>query len=202
MGSLRMETLGRSGWTQLWSRIGQQGTQWGTALVTLPHDARAVRFVGATGDSFRSDMAVDGFASGLPTVEFDQLTCEFSFDTCLWQSSGASSWQLAGDANGRWLEASGNSSQASERILVTVARFNTSEERVLVVFFQLSGSDTPRHWRYNTKFPLAAGSLCCLSRVTTAVVGIPRSSPSLLLPWASASWPMLPRRGEEEDSLS
>ncbi|CAE7688605.1 unnamed protein product [Symbiodinium sp. CCMP2592] len=142
-GSLQMETLRSSGWTQLWSRLGAQGTQWGLAQVMLPHDARAVRFVGTTGDSFRSDMALDGIAAGLPNVEFDHLTCDFRFDTCLWQSTGASSWQLEGDASGQWLQASGNSSQASEFILETAALFSATGEKVLSLSFeyQLNGSD-------------------------------------------------------------
>ena len=142
MGSLRMETLRISGWTHAWSRIGAQGQQWGLGLVTLPQDATAVRFVGTTGNGWQSDMALDGIATGVPTVEFDQLSCEFSFDTCLWQSTGASSWQLAGDADGHWLEASGNSSQAPDWILETAALFNTREEKALIFDYQLSGSET------------------------------------------------------------
>ncbi|CAE7688638.1 unnamed protein product [Symbiodinium sp. CCMP2592] len=141
-GSLRMDALRSSGWTQVWSRIGEQGTQWGTALVSLPQDAAAVRFVGITGDSWRSDIGLDGIATGLPTVEFDQLTCEFGFDTCLWQSTGASSWQLAGDADGQWLEAVQSGSQASQWILETAALFNTTEEKALVFDYQLNGSGT------------------------------------------------------------
>ena len=141
-GSLRMETLRSTGWTQVWSRTGEQGTQWGTAFVSLPQDATGVRFVGMTGNSWRSDIALDGIATGLPTVEFDQLTCEFRVDTCLWQSPDASSWQLAGDADGQWLEAVQNGSQASEWILETAARFNTSEDKVLMFDYQLNGSGT------------------------------------------------------------
>ncbi|CAE6963162.1 unnamed protein product, partial [Symbiodinium sp. CCMP2592] len=140
-GSLRMETLRSSGWTQAWSRIGEQGMQWGAALVMLPQDARAVRFVATTGNSWQGDMAVDGIAEGLPTVQFRQLSCDFRFDTCLWRSNGSSSWQLVGDANGQWLEASGNSLQSWERVLETAAMLNATEEKILVFDYQLSGSD-------------------------------------------------------------
>ena len=47
-----------------------------------------------------------------------------------------------GDAAGRWLEASGNGSQAPDWILETAALFNTTEEKVLVFDYQLSGSET------------------------------------------------------------
>ncbi|CAE7900141.1 unnamed protein product, partial [Symbiodinium sp. KB8] len=141
-GSLRMDALRSGGWTQVWSRIGEQGTQWHTALVSLPQDATAVRFVGITGASWRSDIALDGISTGVPTVEFDQLACEFSFDTCLWQSTVASSWQLAGDADGQWLEAVQSGSQALEWILETAVLFNTTEEQVLMFDYQLNGSNT------------------------------------------------------------
>ncbi|CAE7805594.1 unnamed protein product [Symbiodinium sp. CCMP2592] len=145
MGSLRLETLHSSGWTQLWSRSGEQGTDWGLAVVSLPQDARAVRFVGTTGDGWASDIALDAIATGLPTVEFRQLSCNFSFDTCLWKNAGAADWQLAagqGHQNGQWLEATQNGYQASEWILETACEFNTTEEKALVFDYQMSGSDT------------------------------------------------------------
>ena len=141
MGSLRLETLGSSGWTHLWSRSGDQGVQWQPALVTLPPNALALRFVGTTGNNFRSDMALDAIGAGFPTVEFHELTCSFRFDTCLWYNNGAASWQLAvgeGSENGKWVEA-GNSSHSY--VLETAAMFNVTEEKMLLFGYQLLGSE-------------------------------------------------------------
>ena len=142
MGRLRLEAFSSAGWTELWARTGYQGLHWNLAVVHLPPNVTAVRFVGTTysGD-YWSDMALDGITTGLTAVEFDHLTCDFRLDACLWQSTGASSWQLADNATDPWLEASGNRSQASERIL-TAALFNTREEKALVFDYQLSGSET------------------------------------------------------------
>ena len=115
--------------------------QWQPALVTLPPNALALRFVGTTGNAFRSDMALDAIGAGFPTVEFHELTCSFRFDTCLWYNNGAASWQLAvgeGSENGKWVEA-GNSSHSY--VLETAAMFNVTEEKMLLFGYQLLGSE-------------------------------------------------------------
>ena len=135
MGSLRLEAFGSAGWTQLWSRTGQQGLQWHLAVVRLPPHVAAVRFIGATIEGgLWSDMALDAIATGLTTVEFHQLTCDFRFcdfrlHSGLWQSTAALSWQQ-------------NGSQESTWILETAAIFNTTEGKLLVFDYQLNGSDT------------------------------------------------------------
>ena len=145
MGSLHVESLGNAGWTRLWSRTGAQGSQWVLALVSLPQDAMSVRFVGTTGDDFESDMAVDGIAAGLPTVEdFRQFSCDFRFDTCLWINTGTASWQhVAGPGeHDRWLEVAGNGSQAQQCTLETAAVFNTTETKILLFAYQVFGSSS------------------------------------------------------------
>eukprot|EP00439_Symbiodinium_sp_Y106_P023598 s3671_g2.t2 len=148
IGSLRLETMGSSGWTQLWSRTAEQGSrsQWILALVVLPQDATAIRFVGSTTELkliTPGYMALDAIGVGLPLVNILQLSCPFSLDTCLWYNAGATSWQLAGQggADG-WLEATRSGAQGQEYILQTAAVFNTTEEKFLVVAYQLSGSDS------------------------------------------------------------
>ncbi|CAE7752530.1 HERC4 [Symbiodinium sp. CCMP2456] len=142
MGRLRLEAFSSAGWTELWARTGAQGVNWKLAVVHLQPNVTAVRFVGTTpAFGWYSDMALDGITTGLTAVEFEHLTCDFLPDSCLWQSTGASSWQLAGSATDPWLEASGNSSQAPEWIL-SAALFNTTEEKVLLFDYQLSGSET------------------------------------------------------------
>ena len=66
MGSLSFEasTDGVS-WNSLWSRSGDQGNAWSNANVDLGPYAGAtvqVRFVGVTGSSYRSDMAIDNIS--------------------------------------------------------------------------------------------------------------------------------------------
>ena len=144
MGTLLLEAWQGSGWGPLWSRSGEQGVNWELALVSIPQDAKALRFVGTTGDGFKSDMALDGIATGLPTVDFQQLSCSFNYDYCLWQSAGNASWKLVGGESGddrRWLEASGNGSQAVDFILETAALFNTTDEKVVFFAYELLGSD-------------------------------------------------------------
>ncbi|MEL7121321.1 MAG: PKD domain-containing protein, partial [Bacteroidota bacterium] len=64
MGSLMVEvsTNGGSSWVSLWSESGDKGNQWKTASISLsPYAGQSIqlRFVGLTGPSFRSDMAID-----------------------------------------------------------------------------------------------------------------------------------------------
>ena len=143
MGTLLLEAWQGSGWGPLWSRSGEQGVNWELALVSIPQDARALRFVGTTGDGFKSDMALDGIGMGVPTVDFQQLSCSFNYDYCLWQSAGNASWTFAGGESGddhRWLEAAGNASHAAEFILETAALFNTTDEKVVIFSYELLGS--------------------------------------------------------------
>ena len=144
MGRLVLEAWQGSGWGPLWSRSGEQGVNWELALVSIPQDARALRFVGTTGDGFKSDMALGGIGAGVPTVDFQQLSCSFNYDYCLWQSAGNASWTFAGGESGddrRWLEASGNGSHAGEFILETAALFNTTDEKVVFFAYELSASE-------------------------------------------------------------
>ena len=149
VGSLRLETMGSSNWTQLWSRTGEQGSrgQWILALVVLPQDTTAIRFVGTTGlrtvTGSVSYMSLDAIGLGLPLVDILRVSCTFSLDTCLWYNAGASSWQLAGQGGGdRFLEATRSGAQGQEYILQTAAVLNTTEEKFLVIAYQLSGSDS------------------------------------------------------------
>lgn len=64
MGELKLEisTDNGSNWTSLWSKTGNQGNSWSTQIVDLNSyktNTARFRFVGTTGSSFRSDMAID-----------------------------------------------------------------------------------------------------------------------------------------------
>ncbi len=65
MGSLSLEASTDSGenWTELWTLTGDQGNEWHSASVNLEPLIGSMgvsfRFVGITGDRFRSDMAID-----------------------------------------------------------------------------------------------------------------------------------------------
>jgi hypothetical protein len=63
MGSLVLQAQTTAGnWTNLWSRSGDQGNAWDAAAVDMSAyigQTVKVRFVGTTGNGFRSDMAID-----------------------------------------------------------------------------------------------------------------------------------------------
>ena len=75
-------------------------------------------------------------------MDFFHLSCDFSFGTCLWANSGNASWRRFSDADGWWLEAAGNSSEAHEFVLETDFTFSTSEEKALFFSYQLNGSSS------------------------------------------------------------
>ena len=150
MGTLRLESWGNSSWTELFTRSGDRGSHWYLAFVALPPEAEALRFVGTTGNSWASDMALDAIAAGLPRVEVDfhQLSCNFGSDTCLWYSPNASSssdsgWQrVAGDSDQEhrwWLQASESGAGPSDFVFES-SPFNIAEEKALLFSYQLVGS--------------------------------------------------------------
>jgi len=60
MGTLSVEAHeDGSGWSTLWSRIGDQDNLWRKADVVLPATTTMVRINGETGDGLLSDMAID-----------------------------------------------------------------------------------------------------------------------------------------------
>ena len=74
MGTLRVDTFNGTTWTTQWSISGDQETaDWQMAKIELWDMVNCVRFVGTTGSSWASDMAVDDIAiyalapSALPT---------------------------------------------------------------------------------------------------------------------------------------
>jgi hypothetical protein len=65
MGSLEVfTTSGDNQWTQRWSKSGNQGDQWGNALVEMPIGLTGVRFKGITASSEYGDMALDDVRVG------------------------------------------------------------------------------------------------------------------------------------------
>ncbi len=62
--ALQVSNSSNSGYTQIWSRNGNQGNSWQNATVTIPSSYLSnggyyLRFVGTTGNGYRSDMALD-----------------------------------------------------------------------------------------------------------------------------------------------
>jgi hypothetical protein len=80
MGTLRVEVSDDdcASWVSIWSLSGDQGDVWQEATVTLaPYDGNTIklRFVGETGSSFTSDMAIDDVtvtAGEFVWADFDQ----------------------------------------------------------------------------------------------------------------------------------
>ena len=58
---LQMSSDGGVNWATTWTKTGDQGNSWQHATVTATPFAHQVRFVGTTGTSYTSDMAIDNF---------------------------------------------------------------------------------------------------------------------------------------------
>ncbi|CAE7557626.1 unnamed protein product, partial [Symbiodinium necroappetens] len=102
MGSLALEFASTAGWTQLWEKSGDKGAGWFPVAVTIPGEATALRFVGITGSSYRSDMALDSIVASEmaptppPPMPVDQaLSCDFESDFCNWlfKNVGEEEWR-------------------------------------------------------------------------------------------------------------
>ncbi|CAE7529876.1 unnamed protein product [Symbiodinium sp. CCMP2592] len=145
MGSLRLESLGRSHWTTLWLQAGPQAPRWKTYYVAIPQDAEMLRFVGITGTEFRSDMALDGLdvGVGIPVLGLEHLACDFAWDTCRWLNTGNASWQRAsGRATDGWLEAEGNTSDGQLFIIESPMLTAATAEKGLVFSYMITGSSS------------------------------------------------------------
>lgn len=87
MGSLALEaSVDGTNWTSLWSKSGDQGNSWSNASVNLSSYLGSnlqLRFVGTTGSSYRSDMAIDDISittGGGTTPTANNLTLTITFD--------------------------------------------------------------------------------------------------------------------------
>ncbi len=87
MGSLRLDASSDgSNWTSLWNQSGNQGNQWNDESVDLSTYAGQselkLRFVGTTGPSWQSDLAIDnlslttgaGPGPSCPSIDFNSLS--------------------------------------------------------------------------------------------------------------------------------
>ncbi len=112
MGSLKLEASTDKGktWKSIWSKSGNQGNSWQTAVVSLKSYAKKtvkLRFNGQTGTTWQGDMAIDKFAlskkgtgggGGDATV-----TLEIVFD----RYASETSWEIK-DASGKAVASGGN----------------------------------------------------------------------------------------------
>lgn len=88
MGSLALQVSNssNSGYTQIWSRSGNQGNSWQSATVTIPSGYLSggyyLRFVGTTGSNWLSDIALDNicFSSTSKRLDDDGLAGELTLD--------------------------------------------------------------------------------------------------------------------------
>jgi hypothetical protein len=103
IGTLRLEVSTNNGgtWTTLWSRSGNQGSNWLTASVSLENHKTAftkIRFVAVAGGNF-GDIAIDGITfkgqqainCTAPTLSFSQTNA-----TCFGVSNGSASVTASG----------------------------------------------------------------------------------------------------------
>lgn len=104
MGSLSVEAKSASDiWTTLWERAGNQGQQWQDAAIQVSADTVYVRFVGITGSSWSSDIAIDALslAPGVVTtittttpVPVANTSCDFEAGFCNWVNTGSNLWTI------------------------------------------------------------------------------------------------------------
>ncbi|CAE7779833.1 UVR8 [Symbiodinium sp. CCMP2592] len=83
MGQLTLQFWHGMQWTTVWSLSGSQGDEWHHALVTLPEDAQALRFLGMTGTGWASDIGLDKLqAAGASSM----VECSSPRTACDWTS--------------------------------------------------------------------------------------------------------------------
>ena len=81
-----------------------------------------------------------------------------------------------------WLEATRSGAEGQEYVLQTAAVFNTTEEKFLVVAYQLSGSDSVAFGAPAQEFSGATGSSCSRIRAHMLMGHCGRMHPSSSLP--------------------
>lgn len=104
MGMLFVEARVASDvWTKLWEKVGDQGQQWQDAAVQVPADTTHMRFVGTTGSSWSSDIAIDALSLAPGSVTTTTTTtplpvantsCDFEAGFCNWTNSGSKQWTI------------------------------------------------------------------------------------------------------------
>lgn len=104
MGMLFVEARVASDvWTKLWEKVGDQGQQWQDAAVQVPADTTHIRFVGTTGSSWSSDIAIDALSLAPGRVTTTTTTtplpvantsCDFEADFCNWTNAGSKLWTI------------------------------------------------------------------------------------------------------------
>ena len=145
LGTLRLDSWGGSGLTTLWQHEGPRDLYWHIALVTIPQDAEVLQFAGVAGEDYGS---LDAIGVGVPELQFEDLTCNFQFDTCLWSSTGNVSWKQGSSSRygykgyyNRWLLAAGNESEGDFGL--EFPEFNpTTAEKAVLLSFRLTGSSS------------------------------------------------------------
>lgn len=103
MGSLTLEVSTNNGgsWSTLWTESGDQGDQWLTASIPVDQYITTntiFRFVGITGNSFRSDMAIDGISisENVPPCSPPSLSMSGSGVSCNGGSDGSAAVNASG----------------------------------------------------------------------------------------------------------
>ncbi len=84
MGSLKVEaSKDGSSWTTLWTKSGNQGNTWHNASVDISvytGSTITIRFVGTTGNSYKSDIAIDKLTISTDVSNCTAVTLNLTFD--------------------------------------------------------------------------------------------------------------------------
>jgi hypothetical protein len=101
MGSLSVQAKTKTGWTNVWSKQGQQqasqSTPWRHATVRLPPGVMQIRIKGSKGGDgskgYMGDMSVDDIIfRGGSVISAYSGPCTFEKNTCGWYEHGKNAW--------------------------------------------------------------------------------------------------------------
>jgi hypothetical protein len=101
MGSLSVQAKTKTGWTNVWSKQGQQqasqSTPWHHATVRLPPGVMQIRIKGSKGGEgskgYMGDMSVDDIIfRGGSVISAYSGPCTFEKNTCGWYEHGKNAW--------------------------------------------------------------------------------------------------------------
>lgn len=157
-------------WTTIWSRTGEQGSQWLSAEVDLSSFSESapvkLRFVGSTSTSFTGDIAIDNFSIG----EFEEqttLSCdvtltdlpylmpfEAGFQNWVQGQEDDFNWSIGSGATPTYLTGPENAVNGSNYMYIETSAPNYPNKTADLISpcFDLSGLESPALYFYYHMF--------------------------------------------------